>query len=638
MLDKPKSVLTNLNHPLDPASAEEIELGAKLVKAKLSERAAFCSVRLVEPSKDSLKDYQLGSEFDRVLRFDGFDYPEKEKLDGGFNATVNLKTQEVTVTRIENGQAPIGFTDYVTAVAITKADPDWQAAMRKRGVTDFTHVQLDPWPAGGYQHESIPKGHRANRAIAFVRDEKTDNGYAHPVQGLISHVDLTEGCVAYLEDHGVVPIPTASGRYDNHSVGNLREAPKPLSITQPEGSGFEVNGSHINWQNWNFRVSIHPVNGLVLHQLGYEENGRLRSILHRAALSDMVVPYGDTDPMHSWKHVLDAGEASLGNCVNSLTLGCDCLGEIEYLDHVCVKPDGSARLVERAVCIHEEDYGILWKHQDGVGQTTEVRRSRRLVVSSFHTVGNYEYGFYWYLYLDGTIQMEVKLTGIVGVSAVSMENEREEFAPLIAENIASPIHQHLFCFRLDFELDGTDNCVVEVNTKAEEVSEENPDGTAFAAHATVLESEFQAKRDTNASSSRIWKIVNRNRKNKLGKPVSYRLMPHAVPTMFAHPDSQVAKRAGFAKHNLWVTPYSDSEICAAGEYPHLGPGDGLPEWTRADRSIVDTDVVVWHTIGVTHLPRPEDWPVMPVEYTGFTLQPVGFFDRNPAINLPGHKH
>ena len=637
MLDGSESGQTYL-HPLDPPTSSEIEIGARLAREKLNEKAAFCSVRLVEASKESVRNYRPGQAIERILLFDGIDYPRGEKLDGGFQARVNLSTRHVEINRITNGQAPIGFTDYVSAVTITKTDERWLAAMRKRGIDDVTHVQLDPWPAGGYQHPTIPQGHRANRVIAFVRDDVTDNGYAKPVQGLIAHVDLTAGRVAHVEDHGVVPIPTESGRYANRDFDNLQKAPNEIQITQPNGPGFEVKGHQITWHNWQFRVSVHPVNGLVLHELGWVEDGQVRTILNRAALSDMVVPYGDTDPMHRWKHVLDAGEASLGDCINSLQLGCDCLGEIHYLDHACVKPDGTARLVERAICIHEEDFGVLWKHFNGHSKSTEVRRSRRLVVSTFHTVGNYEYGFYWYLYLDGTIQMEVKLTGIVGVSAVEDGNERPEFAPLVAPNVASPIHQHLFCFRLDFELDGSRNSVYEVNTEAQPISDENQDGTAFAANATLLRSEKSARRNADASKARSWKIVNPHRTNRLGKAVAYRLSPHATPTLYAREGSQVAKRAGFAKHNLWVTPYDESEICAAGDYPHLGEGGGLPYWTEADRNVEDTDVVVWHTCGVTHLPRPEDWPVMPVEYTGFTLHPVGFFGRNPAIDLPGHNH
>ena len=85
----------------------------------------------------------------------------------------------------------------VQAIRITKEDPGWLAAMHRRGITDIANVQIDPWPAGGYQHPSIPEGHRAHRAIAFLREDKTDNGYARPVQGLIAHVDLTLGKVAH---------------------------------------------------------------------------------------------------------------------------------------------------------------------------------------------------------------------------------------------------------------------------------------------------------------------------------------------------------------------------------------------------------------------------------------------------------
>ena len=637
MLDR-KPAVRSVNHPLDPPTKTEIETAARLVKQHLGDTVYFCSAALQEPSKSELGSYRTGQQYPRRLRLNGYDNPPAESCDGGFDAIVDLSDQTVKLRRIESGQAPIGYADVVRAVTITKEDENWQAAMRARGVTDFKLVQIDPWPAGGYQHPSIPIGHRCHRAISFVREDPQDNGYAHPVQGLIAHVDLTLGRVAHLEDHGIVPIPEESGRYNELSQPKLREAPKSISITQPDGVGFSVNGHEIEWEGWRFRVGVHPVNGLVLYQLRIRDGETERDILSRAALSDMVVPYGDPNPMHRWKHVLDAGEASLGNCINSLTKGCDCLGEIHYLDHQLLTPDGQVRTVERAICIHEEDFGVLWKHHDAQGQTTEVRRSRRLVVSTFHTVGNYEYGFYWYLYLDGKIQMEVKLTGIVGVSGVDEEYQNNGYSHLVAKNIASPIHQHLFCFRLDFCLDGSNNSVYEVNVEPDPISPDNPDGTTFRAHENLLNSEQAAKRDADLSTSRYWKIVNTEKRNRFGNPVAYKIVPEATPKLMAAESSQVAKRAGFAKHNLWVTPYEASEMAAAGDYPNLSEGGGLPYWTEQDRDIVDTDIVVWHTVGSTHVARPEDWPVMPVEYCGFTLQPVGFFDRNPSINLPGHGH
>lgn len=88
-------------------------------------------------------------------------------------------------------------------------------------------------------------------------------------------------------------------------------------------------------------------------------------------------------------------------------------------------------------------------------------------------------------------------------------------------------------------------------------------------------------------------------------------------------------------NHLWVTPYDPSERYPAGEFPnqHVG-GDGLPARTAADRDIKDRDIVVWYVMGHHHIIRPEDWPVMPVARLGFALKPVGFFTRNPALDVP----
>jgi primary-amine oxidase len=250
-------------------------------------------------------------------------------------------------------------------------------------------------------------------------------------------------------------------------------------------------------------------------------------------------------------------------------------------------------------------------------------------------VGNYEYGFYWYFYLDGNIQLEVKLTGIVSPMAVE-PGTQPEFANLVAPGLAAPHHQHLFNVRLDVDLDGPVNSVYEVEAQPVPPGPDNPWKNAFRQASTLLGSELQARREVNPATTRTWKVVNPDARNALGQPVGYKLVPTmSTPTMLAHPDSSVGRRAGFARHNLWVTPYHPDERRGAGDHPnqHAG-GDGLPRWTAADRPIVATDVVLWYTFGVTHFVRPEDWPVMPVEYTGFLLSPVGFFDRNPALDVP----
>lgn len=625
-------------HPLHPITAQEIERAVSVFRQSEhgSDESFFSCISRLEPAKDIMRALQDGQTAPRIMRLQGVDQNIRRNQDGGFEADIDVTAGKVvSCTRLVSGQAPYGYVDIGRAVQITKNDPEWQAALKKRGITEFKLVQVDPWPGSGFMHESIPDGHRGMRAVSFVRTDLNDNGYAKPIHGVIAHIDLTEGKMAHLEDTGVLDMPTLPGRYDREHLGDFRTDLKPIDISQPQGSSFKVNGFEVEWQKWRFSLSMHPVHGLVLHQLSFDG----RPILYRASLSEMVVPYGDKDPMHGWKHVMDASEYCMGTLVNSLKLGCDCLGEIYYFDINQVTWDGKVRKIENAICMHEEDFGIQWKHYNYDSQTTEVRRSRRLVVSSIHTIGNYDYGFYWYLYLDGTIQMEVKLTGIVGVSAAPDNNTDPEYAPLINTNLASPVHQHLFCFRLDFDLDGGSNSLLESQIEVVPIADDNPEGTQFKSVSRLLKTEEDAKRDIAPQVSRFWKIINPNKINKLGQPVAYKLLPGASATLFAQKSSRVADRAGFATHNLWATPYSPDEMNASGEHPTLHPGGaGLPEFTANNREIENSDLVVWHTFGLTHVPRPEDWPVMPVEYCGFHLIPVGFFDGNPTMDLPPSDH
>jgi primary-amine oxidase len=374
--------------------------------------------------------------------------------------------------------------------------------------------------------------------------------------------------------------------------------------------------------------------------VGYRDGDRLRPILRRAALSDMVVPYGDSSPLHYWKHAFDAAETALGSSANSLTLGCDCLGEIHYFDADFLGNDGEAETRENTVCLHEEDFGILWKHTNAFRPDLppEVRRSRRLVVSTIHTIGNYEYGFYWYFYLDGTIQLEVKLTGIIGVSAAP-DGRGTDTSPIVAPAITSPIHQHLFCVRLDVHLDGPHNSIVETNVHASDDGR-HPYGAGFHVATTPLRTEHEAMRRIDPAASRTWKVTNPSSTNGMGEPVAYKLLPQASPVFLAPDDSPAGRRAGFARHSLWVTPYDEDEHYAgAGPFTNLHSGGaGLPAYVQNDRPVDDTEIVVWHTFGVTHVPRPEDWPIMPVEYAGFSLVPYGFFDRNPSLDVPPSDH
>ncbi len=504
--------------------------------------------------------------------------------------------------------------------------------MRKRGITNFDLCMVDPWSAGNFGLEA-ETGRRLSRALTWVRSRPDDNGYARPVENVITVVDLHAMEVIAVEDFGVVPLPPEEANYSAETVG-ARTDLKPIEIHQPEGASFAVDGHDVRWQKWHFRVGFTPREGLVLHTISYADQGRERPIIYRASLADMLVPYGDPRPAYFRRNAFDVGEYGIGMLANSLEQGCDCLGEIHYFDVAGHDSHGQPMTIPNAICLHEEDNGLLWKHIDWRNGYTESRRSRRLVVSFIATVGNYEYGFYWYFYQDGTLQLEVKLTGVISNGA-TLPGEDPPWGALVAPQVYGPIHQHFFNVRLDMMVDGPDNSVYEVNTVTDPSGADNPYNNAFHAEATLFETESQAQRVIDPLSARYWTIANRSVHNRLGQPVAYKLMPGENVLPFAREGASVLKRGAFATRHLWVTPYSPRERYAAGDYPnqHAG-GAGLPAYTRNDRPIVDTDVVVWYTFGAHHVVRPEDWPVMPVATIGFALKPVGFFDRNPGLDVP----
>ena len=632
-------------HPLNPLSADEVEAAAGILRDSGPAFAAarFVSIALDEPAKDVVLGQAVRAEVERRAFMVVRDSAERKT----YEAVVSLTERRVvSLEHVPEAQTALTEEDFLNVERLLKADERWQAAMRKRGVTEFEHIMIDPWPAAYLTDEDAPT-RRLNRPLTFFRRSGEENGYAHPVEGLLALVDLDRGEVLEIIDNGVVPIPLAPGEYTSAAMrteGNVprfdgpRTDLKPLKITQPEGPSFQVDGYEVRWQKWRFRVGFTPREGLVLHTVGYEDHGVLRPILYRASICEMVVPYGDPAPTHVRKSVFDGGEDGLGVNANSLTLGCDCLGEIFYFDAVLSTLDGTAQVVKNAICMHEEDYGVLWKHTDFRTGSVEVRRSRRLVISSFMTLANYDYGFFWYLYQDGTIQCEVKLTGIMSMGAHASDVDPSHGVKC-APGLYAPHHQHFFSARLDTAVDGRLNTVVEVDSVPDPLGPQNPYGNAWHTETTALTCESQAQRDINPKRARYWKIINSEQTNHVGDPVGYKLLPGENVHHMFHEDAPALRRAGFVAHHLWVTQYSPRERYAAGDYPYQSRGGaGLPEYVQQDRLLQSEDVVVWYTFGAHHVARPEDWPVMPVSYAGFHLKPSGFFDGNPGLDVPAPEH
>ncbi|RCU46107.1 tyramine oxidase [Haloplanus salinus] len=638
---------TEVEHPLDPLTAPEIELTTEILEAhdEVTDDVGFYSYQPVEPPKDELSEWEDGDPVDREVTAVLRDFAERET----YEAVVSLSEEEiVSWEHLPDAIPHIPDMDVREAEAAIIEDEAFRDAARERGVEDFEHVIVDPWPVNA--SEFVPDGleeHRLARGLAWVGRDEKDNAYSRPLEGIHAFIDLDEMEVLEVVDNGVVdedsPLPPDRADFRADRV-DARDGREHLDVVQPEGVSWEVDGREVEWQKWSFRVGWTDREGLVLHDITYDDDGEERKILHRMSASAMAVPYGDTDPNHSWKNALDIGEFNVGRMVNSLDEGCDCLGVMHYFDAVTNDRDGNVLRFPNAICMHEEDDGLLWKHTEIRKGNTEVRRRRRLVISQIATVYNYDYAFYYYLYQDGRIEAEMRLTGIDSNGVVPEGTTAEDtggFYEVAAPQIKTSLHQHHFNFRMDFDIDGEDNAVYEVhNESADDVAwthedSDNPSGQGWYMDETLLETEQEARMDIDPNKGRYWQVVNPNETNAYGYNTGYKLHPHANVESPMAPGSPARRRAGFLDNDFWVTPYSEDEMYADGEYPTQNDDpSGLREWTKADRDIVDEDVVVWYTLGVNHRTRPEDWPVLPVEIAGFELAPEGFFDENPAIDVP----
>jgi primary-amine oxidase len=624
-------------HPLDPLGKEEIIAAVDILKSagKVTAASRYPIVVLREPPKSEVLSFKQGDAFRR----EAFIVIYERDKNSTSEAVVDLRSKKLLSWKDVPGAQPnLLIEDVMLMQTIVRGDPGFKEAISKRGITDMRQVQVDPWSAGYYAFPD-EEGKRIFRAVPYHKGS-AKNAYARPIEGLLAYVDMNAKRVLKLIDTGVVPVSRQSGDYDEQAVGKLREAPKPLVIAQPEGASFTIAGHEVRWQKWRFRYSMHPREGLVLHMVGYEEQGKVRPVIYRASLSEMVVPYGDPGETWFFRNAFDMGEYAMGRFANQLEPLTDAPENAVFLNNIFPNEAGGAFEAPRTVAIFERDGGLLWKHLDFESGRNESRRARQLIMSWIATVGNYEYGFNWIFHQDGTLVMEVDLTGIMQAKGVKPDESAhaEHFGHMVAEGVAAVHHQHFFNFRLDTDIDGTANSVVEMNTAALPAGPRNPYANAFTMTETLLSKEKDAQRLVNMQTGRKWKVINPGAKNSLGQPAGYMLVPGENSLPYALPESSVRKRAGFLNAHLWATRFEPGEMNAAGYYVSQSKGgDGLTRWTAANRPIENQDVVLWYTLGVTHIPRPEEWPIMTVHKASFKLIPAGFFARNPAIDVPKPK-
>lgn len=632
---------------LDPLDEQELAGAIEILRSagKLSPGLSIVTLALDEPAKVEASGRAHPDSGARTALAVLFDRPAHRT----FEARVDLTGRRLADWKEIEGAEPMLMLDEFDAAAkIVRADERWRQALRERGIEDPDRVFLDVW-SPGEPMPGDPPGVRLVRALANFKGADR-NSYGPPIEGLIVTVDLTHGTVVEVMDTGAAPLSrTSTDFYDPRVRGQDRAAPASLRLAHPRETSIELDGHELRWQKWRMRWSMHPREGLVLHEIGYQDGDRLRSILYRASISEMWVPYGDPSTGWAWRNAFDEGEYGLGQMANSLVAGRDVPENALLFDAAWVNSAGVVDTQEGVVAAFERDGGLLWSHTDD-DAGTEARRATELVLCSVATLGNYDYGFKWIFHQNGTIAFEMDLTGILltkGVEETSCQVCRgnpiadaaarlpqgdEAYGTLVSDHVVATNHQHFVSLRLDFDVDGTRNRVKELNVKSASDAEDNH---GFVVEHAYLRTEGEARREANLAGHRTWEVYNAEACNATGHATGYSIVPAGNAVPYLGPKTRERLLAGFVDHHLWVTRQHARELYASGDYPSQGgkPG-GLPLWSSNDESIEDEDLVVWYTLGVTHVPRPEDYPVMPVEHAGVKFVPHGFFDRNPALDVP----
>lgn len=627
------------SHPMDALSASESEavIATLMDGGYVDEAALYPLLTLEEPAKAEVLRWQPGDPLTRRA----FVIVKQGSLT--FEGIVDIGHREVVSWERIDGVQPafLMSTEWSYVQRLVLGNQAFRSALAERDITNLREIVCIPHTVGYF---GLPEeeGRRLVRVFCF-HGRGSSNFWGRPIEGLIAVVDLDDGKVAEIIDIGRVPVSRAPVDFNEAAIGGLRQSPHPISIVQPEGPSFELAGRVVSWQKWRFHFRIDPRLGLVVSTVRYNDAGNWRSILYQGSLSELFVPYMDPGLGWYFRTPLDAGEYGVGKLAVVLAPGLDCPENAVFFGAVFAHDWGSPYSQDRAACLFERYAGdIAWRHDEAVNGQSEVRRRTDLVLRSISAIGNYDYIFDWIFRQDGTIRVSVGASGVPQVKGTRSpvldgDTTRDEssYGRMVAEHTLAVNHDHFILFRIDLDVDDPQNGFVVDRLKTERLSDESPRRSVWVVESRTLPNESSARLRIDLEKPALWRVINPNVRGTVGYPVSYQLRPNANAVSLLSADDFPQRRAGFTDYHLWVTPYHPRERYAAGNYPNQSRGgDGLPRWTAADRSIENRDIVLWYTLGLHHVVRAEDWPVMPTTFADFELRPFDFFSRNPAIDLP----
>lgn len=629
-------------HPLASLSKEEISESASLVRAShdVGTKLRFKGISLHEPSRKEMQQYRLQGTIPRRKSWVNYYVTGTSSF---FELIINLATGTIERTT----EVPTGFhgpgddEEVLLAEKVALEDPRTKAEIEKLQLPPGAVVVCDPWIWGA---DGVADDVRQYQCFMYMRDphnpsQVDSNHYAFPLpfSPVVDTVTMKVTRMDYLPTGaGLEKRPTAPWRYTkpNEYIPELNEQRKdlkPLRVVQPEGASFTIEGDVIKWQKWEMRSSFNYREGIVLHDISYDG----RPLFYRVSLSDMSVPYADPRPPFHKKQAFDLGDVGAGLMANDLKLGCDCLGAIAYKDGVIADDQGRPVVKRNAMCIHEQDGGLLWKHTNYRSGRPVVVRRRELVIQSIITVSNYEYILAFIFDQAGEMNYEVRATGILSTQPIDPGVE-VPYGTVVHDGVLAGYHQHILSLRIDPELDGDkqNSLVYEETSPLPRHPDTNPHGNGYIGTRTTIAK--SGGYDLDAKKNRVFMIENPNKKNHVnGKNVAYKIQVPAVQPLLAEENSFHYKRADFADHHVYVTKFREEELFAGGQYTNQNKvSSGVRKWAARNEDVSNEDIVVWVQFGLQHVPRIEDFPVMPVETVKVAFKPVNFFTRNPAIDVP----
>ncbi|KAK1829344.1 copper amine oxidase, partial [Podospora conica] len=647
-------------HPLGPLTGAEISQTSNLVTELWKNKVLqFKVITLQEPVKTELIPYlaaeRAGEPVPSIDRraFVVYYFRGTHIL---HEAIVNLSKNAVE-RNVRHGPFIHANGDGEELTAVEEAllaHPDVQAEIAKLQLPPGSVVVADPWIYGS---DGVKDGHfyddkRLMQCFLYMRDPNNSSepdschyAFPLPISPVIDPTTLELIRIDILptgHDATVKPVApwqtVPPSEYIPEAQPSLRADLKPLQVVQPEGASFTVEpfselGRLIRWQKWDLKVGFNQREGMVLYDVHYDG----QPLFYRLSLSDMSIPYADPrHPFHR-KAAFDLGDVGAGIMANNLSLGCDCLGSIYYISGSLTNSHGQPVAMPNVICVHEQDAGILWKHTNYRTNRGVVVRNRELVLQTILTVSNYEYILSFTFNTAGDVSYEARATGILSTQPVDLDLAKapHPYGTVVHPGVFGAFHQHFFSLRIDPMVGGHGNAVVyDEAVPLPRDPHLNPHGVGYTVQKTPISTSGGFHLDP--MRNRVFKIINPARPNPVnGAAVGYKIMVPPMQPMLADADSFHHKRAEFADKSVYVTRYAEGELYAGGLYTNQSRGGtGVRGWADRADGLGGGDPVVWVQFGINHVPRTEDFPVMPVETVRVMLRPVNFFERNPAMDVP----